>query len=205
MSIISYSILSSYHLSILASSRWYDNMIFCSPAISGVSWGSTFLRTRTQPELALSLKLVFRGVLEVVMLVKLVQLVVELAHLEHLGVQLAIAPWPHIVLVKCLNFTLQTPHTIRGVPATLVSIANYQQSHQIIKSRLLPKKKWGDGVVFPPNSRWKLKVHLSFTIEGHWPPKNTLWQIYFSLETMSNIFFFIPGDIISVCISTSMP
>ena len=68
--------------------------------------------------MALSLKLV-RGVVELVMLVKLVQLVVELAHLKHLGVQLAIAAWPHVVLVKCLNFTLQTPNPIRGVPATI--------------------------------------------------------------------------------------
>lgn len=81
--------------------------------------------------MSLSLKLIIRGVLELVMLVKLVQLVVELAHLEHLGVELAIAPWPHIVLVKCLNFTLQTPHTVRGVPATLTSITNYQQFHRI--------------------------------------------------------------------------
>ena len=70
--------------------------------------------------MALSLKLV-RGVVELVMLVKLVQLVVELAHLKHLGVQLAIAAWPHIVLVKCLNFTLQAPNPIGGVPATIPS------------------------------------------------------------------------------------
>ena len=67
--------------------------------------------------MSLSLKLV-RG-LELVVLVKLVQLVVELAHLKHLSVQLAIAAWPHIVLVKCLNFTLQAPNPVRGVPATL--------------------------------------------------------------------------------------
>ena len=141
-------------------------MIFCTPAISGVSWGSTFLRTRTQPELSLSLKLIIRGVLELVMLVKLVQLVVELAHLEHLGVELAIAPWPHIVLVKCLNFTLQTPHTVRGVPATLTSITNYQQFHRIY--RLLPCEKVGKRSCF--TSKFKIKSSFSFRTEGHWPP-----------------------------------
>ena len=70
--------------------------------------------------MSLSLKLV-RGVVQLVVLVKLVQLVVELAHLKHLGVQPAIAAWPHIVLVKCLNFTLQAPNSIRGVPATIPS------------------------------------------------------------------------------------
>ena len=78
------------------------------------------MRTRTQPQLPLSLKLV-GAVLLLLQLVKLVQLVVELAHLEHLGVELAIAPWPHIVLVKCLNFTLQAPNPIGGVPATIPS------------------------------------------------------------------------------------
>ena len=70
--------------------------------------------------MSLSLKLV-RGVVQLVVLVKLVQLVVELAHLKHLGVQPAIAAWPHIVLVKCLNFTLQAPNSIRGVPVTIPS------------------------------------------------------------------------------------
>ena len=84
------------------------------------------------------------------MLVKLVQLVVELAHLKHLGVQLAIAPWSHIVLVKCLNFTLQTPHTIRGVPATIPSNLGQGES--------------GGGSFLAPKSERKLKVR-------HWPQK----------------------------------